>query len=158
MFNFIKPYSYVLCPEVNGVINKLGEPYSNIKITLHVEYGDSYFVYNTETDENGRFNFDKVIMYRWFKPWILNNNVVAIELAVHFNGGERRMWGSYIGTLVPKWFIVENMKALECDLDSPKYQYDFENEKENSAPYYVYGICNLKGYIEKEINDYEDEL
>ncbi|WP_413110250.1 DUF6795 domain-containing protein [Thaumasiovibrio sp. DFM-14] len=157
MLNFLKPYAYKICPEVHGVIRKMGEPYPNLKLTLHVEYGDSYFVHNAFTDDNGRFSFDEVIMHRWFKPFVLNNNVVAIELVVNFNGHERHLWASYIGTLTPKQFITDNMAYLDCDLDSIRYEYHFENEKENGVPYNVYGICELKGYIEKTINDDDHE-
>ncbi|WP_145959450.1 DUF6795 domain-containing protein [Vibrio penaeicida] len=149
MLDFLKPYSYILSPDVSGVVTKTGEVYQGLKITLDVEYGDSYFTFDSVTDEFGRFSFDEVILHRWTKPFKLNNNVVAIRIFTNFNGVEKQLWGSYIGKLSPMQFIVDNLNDLECDIDSDKYQFEFENEKKDAIPYSVYGICNLKGYIEK---------
>lgn len=156
MLNFLKPYSYKICPKINGVINKAGEPFPGLELNLHVEYGDSYFLHKATTDKKGRFHFDEIIIHRWLKPSELNNNVIGIELFVTSDGREKYMWASYVDALVLDQFIIENLASLECDLDSARYQYDFPNEKENSVPYNVYGICSLKGYVGKVINEDED--
>ncbi|WP_413110253.1 DUF6795 domain-containing protein [Thaumasiovibrio sp. DFM-14] len=149
MLNFLKPYAYKICPEVHGVIKKMGEPYPNQIVTLDVEYGETYLTYDAITDDNGKFEFSEVVIHRWYRPFVLNNNIVAIRIFTLFNDVDKQLWGSYIGTLEPKGFIVNNLIDLVCDLDNHKHAYGFKNEKPEGAPYWVYGICDLKGYQEK---------
>ncbi|MGF1723816.1 DUF6795 domain-containing protein [Photobacterium nomapromontoriensis] len=149
MLNFLKPHSYKICPDINGVVHQVGEAYPNLKIILDVAYEGSHFTYDAITDKNGHFHFKEVTLHRWTKPWALNTNLVAIRLFTKLNGIEKQLWASYIGTLTPKPFIVENLASLECDLDEAKYAYSFENEKKGGSPYWIYGICHLKGYEEK---------
>ncbi|MGF1723818.1 DUF6795 domain-containing protein [Photobacterium nomapromontoriensis] len=149
MLNFLKPHSYKICPDINGVVHKVGEAYPNLKITLDVAYEGSHFTYDAITDKNGHFHFKEVTLHRWTRPSVLNNNLMGIWLHTKINGVDKNLWVSYSETLVPDKYIVDNLSGLECDIDGNEYLYHFENEQEGAIPYSVMGICNLKGHIEK---------
>ncbi|CCN70487.1 DUF6795 domain-containing protein [Vibrio nigripulchritudo] len=152
MLDFLKPYSYTLSPRISGIIQKLDEACPNLIVTLDVEYGGSYFTFDSTTDSKGTFSFDEVILHRWTKPSDLNSNVVAIRIFLEFNGEEKQLWGSYSDSIILDDFMIKNLSDLRCDLDSNKFQYNFENEKNGGAPYRVYGICDLSGYKERHLS------
>ncbi|MBD1555524.1 hypothetical protein HC752_01065 [Vibrio sp. S9_S30] len=148
MLDFLKPYSYTLSPKISGVLEKSGEPYKNSKIELYVEFGEVNYTFYSMSDNSGYFSFDEVILKRWTKPWGIDNNLMAIRLATHFNGQEKLLWLSYSGKYDHKPYVLNNLPSLKCDLDSGEYAYGFKNEKEGGAPYWVYGICELYGFEE----------
>ncbi|CCN70485.1 DUF6795 domain-containing protein [Vibrio nigripulchritudo] len=149
MLDFLKPYSYTLSPKISGVLEKSGDPYENSEIELYVEFGEINYTLYSKSDSSGHFSFDEIIQKRWTKPRGIDNNLMAIRLATHFNGQEKLLWLSYSGKYDHKSYVLDNLPSLKCDLDSDMFEYGFENEKKGGAPYRVYGICQLNGFGEK---------
>ncbi|NOH67726.1 DUF6795 domain-containing protein [Vibrio rotiferianus] len=148
MFDFFKPYKLKISPEVNGVIKKQGEPVKNMEVTLLAGLND-YKEVMAFTDRDGRFHFDELIQGLWFKPSALNTNVIGIQITAKFNNHDVLLWSSDSGLSIHD-YITNNLKSLECDIESQESEYHFKNRVvEKGADHLVFGVCKLSGFDRK---------
>lgn len=150
MFDFIKPYKYMVSPKISGVIIKQGRPVKNIEISLVAGFS-KYHEKVTKTDERGRFYFDEIYHHQWFKVFSLNTNLTAIRLVAHFNQNEVLLWSSHSGVHLHD-YVTDNLAELECDLDDEDSEFHFKNRvTPDGRPHIVFGICRLRGFENKEL-------
>jgi hypothetical protein len=152
MFDFIKPYRYMVSPKISGIVFKQGEPVKDIEISLLAGFSQ-YYERNTKTDSAGRFYFDEIYHHHWVKTFSLNTNLNAIRLVANFNQNEVLLWSSHSGLQIHD-YVTDNLAALECELDDLDSEFQFKNRvNPNGRPHIVFGVCRLRGFEHKELRN-----